>query len=433
MLLLSDNPVPRDSRSTHTVAHPRGFVEEAAPTGAEEGSSACLVHFVNQAMVIAFNSVAPSTQGQYRYGWQLYQEFTAEYGVDPFLVQPFQAWYTHGLDKLGLPYPVVAMSAFIFWMLRRVDPVTRKSLQPPTVDKYVYHVRHYLLHSGVSITFLLHPILRGLRSGLIRQHRSTHSTRDSRRQAAPNQLVVILRTQLLQLGTMIGKCMAVAAGLGFIGMHRYGHYLPSTSNHFIRAGDVTFEYVHVDAAGASSIATAPTESIHAIPKDKIVALTYFVPHSKTDQLGTGTYSFVRRLALSELVVLDIVGDLYEWCCIAKPSGFEPLFSWNAGTCFPNKTAFNVAIKKAAVSVGLSPKGMSSHSLRIGGASTMFAGGAHGAEIQHRGDWKSLEFLIYLRTSVAACDKALLTLVNPNAFTVNDALRLSRNKTHHHLP
>ena len=64
-------------------------------------------------------------------------------------------------------------------------------------------------------------------------------------------------------------------------------------------------------AGANSIATAPTESIHEIPKDKVVALTYFVPHSKTDQLGTVTYSFVRRLAVSELVVLDIVGDIYE--------------------------------------------------------------------------------------------------------------------------
>jgi hypothetical protein len=45
-------------------------------------------------MVIAFNSVAPSTQGQYKHGWHLYKEFTAEYGVDPYLVQPFQAWYT---------------------------------------------------------------------------------------------------------------------------------------------------------------------------------------------------------------------------------------------------------------------------------------------------------------------------------------------------
>ena len=93
----------------------------------------------------------------------------------------------------------------------------------------------------------------------------------------------------------------------------------------------------------------------------------------------------------------------------------------------------MAIKKAAVSVGLSPKGMSSYSLRIRVASTMFAGGAHEAEIQHRGDWKTLELLIYLRTSVAPCDKALLTLVNPNAFTVNDVRRISRDKTPHHLP
>ena len=39
-------------------------------------------------MVIAFNSAAPSTQDQYRYGWHLYKEFTAEYGVDPYLVKP---------------------------------------------------------------------------------------------------------------------------------------------------------------------------------------------------------------------------------------------------------------------------------------------------------------------------------------------------------
>ena len=63
-LFLSDHPALRGSHDGYTVAHPRGFVEEAVPMGAEKGSSACLVHFVNQAMVIAFNSVAPSTQGQ---------------------------------------------------------------------------------------------------------------------------------------------------------------------------------------------------------------------------------------------------------------------------------------------------------------------------------------------------------------------------------
>ena len=228
--------------------------------------------------------------------------------------------------RTGQPWPPITRSSHVGFHL-----LDASSSRPRHEEKSStsYSRQICLPRSTLPLTqwrlcyFPASPILRGLRSGLVRQHRLTHFIRDSRWQAVPNQLVVVLRTQLLQNGTMMGKCMAVVAGLGFIGMHRYEHYLPSTSNHFIRAVDVTFEYIHVDTAGASSIATAPTESIHEIPKDKIVGLTYFVPHSKTDRLGTGTYSFVRRLAVSELVVLDIVGDIYEWCCIAKPSGFEP--------------------------------------------------------------------------------------------------------------
>jgi len=374
--------------------------------------------------------VAASSQTQYQRGWNLFKEFSSLHNVDPYLMEPFEAWFTHGLDKLGLPYPVVALAAFIQWALLRKCPKSGKLLSPVTVDKYAFHVRHYLLHSGVSIEFFSHPILKGLRSSVVRQHRMCHSQRDSRRQAAPVQLVVVLRAQLLQAGTMLDTCLAVAAGVGFTGLHRYGQYLPSPSNHFIRAGDVMFEYTRLDDFGVRSVELIPPNLVHSIPKDRIVAVSYFVPHSKTDQLGTGVYNFVRRTVLSDTVVLDVVGDLYDWSCLVKPSGCEPLFSWNAGTCFPNKTAFNRAIKRAAVTVGLPSKGMSSHSLRIGGASTMFGAGMHGFEIKNKGDWKTLTFLVYLRTSVAACDKALLNLVNPNFFTIDDARRISRDSIPH---
>ena len=140
---------------------------------------------------------------------------------------------------------------------------------------------------------------------------------------------------------------------------------------------VFFEYTRLDELGVSSVELVPPNLVHSISKDRTVAVSYFVPHSKTDQLGTGFYNFVCRTVLFDTVVLDVVGDLYDWSCLVKPSGCEPLFSWNAGTCFPNKTAFNRAIKRAAVAVGLPSKGMSSHSLCIGGASTMFGVGMHG--------------------------------------------------------
>ena len=159
--------------------------------------------------------------------------------------------------------------------------------------------------------------------------------------------------------------------------------------------------------GISSVELIPPNLVHSISKDRIIAVSYFVPHSKTDQLGTGVYNFVRRTVLSDTIVLDVVGDLYDWSCLVKPLGCELLFSWNAGTCFPNKTAFNRAIKRAAAAVGLPSNSITSHSLRIGGASTMFGAGMHGFEIKSKVDWKTLTFLVYLQTSIAACDKALL--------------------------
>ena len=380
------------------------------------------MYLVNQAMINAFNSVAGSTQGQYTIGWRLFKEFTSSHKVDPFLMVPFEAWHRDGLDKLGLPYPVVAMAAFIQWLQLLETPDKKKRLSGPTIDKYAFHVRHYLLHCGVCILFFLHPILKGLRASLVRQHRLQHSASESRRQAVPLAMVLVIRSQLLEQGTMMGKCLAVAVGFGYTGTHRYGHYLPSKSNHYVRAGDVTFECIHTDANGVGAMLLLPPATIHTIPKDRIVGVSYFVPHSKTDQLGAGKYCYLRRLAVSDTVALDVAGDLYEWCTLVKPSGYEPLFSWDRGTKFPNKTAFNLAIKKAAVTVGLSPKGMSSHSLRIGGASADM----NGFEIMQRGDWKTLTFLIYLRTSVAACDKALLNLVNPKFYTVDDARRISRD-------
>ena len=87
---------------------------------------------------------------------------------------------------------------------------------------------------------------------------------------------------------MMETCLAVAAGIGFTGLNRYGQYLPSPSNYFIHVGDVMFEYTLVDELGVSSLELIPPNLVRSISKDRIIAVSYFVPHSKTDQLGTGS-------------------------------------------------------------------------------------------------------------------------------------------------
>ena len=57
---------------------------------------------------------------------------------------------------------------------------------------------------------------------------------------------------------------------------------------------------------------------------------------------------------------------------------------------------------------------------------MYAADINDFEIMQRGDWKTLTFLMYLHTSVAACNKALLNLVNPKFYTVDDARTILRD-------
>ena len=157
-----------DPRSVFNVPHPRGFTLRNYSSQLVEGSPDSVLFLVNQAMVHA-------SQTQYQRGYNLCKEYSSLHDVDPYLMEPFEAWLTYGLDKLGLPYLVVALAAFIQWALLRKCPISGKSLSPVTVDKYAFHVRHYLLHSGVSIDLFSHPILNRLRSSVIRQYRMFHS------------------------------------------------------------------------------------------------------------------------------------------------------------------------------------------------------------------------------------------------------------------
>ena len=132
------HPGHPDPAASHRVTHPRGFLVDGPQRMASEGSSEYLVYLVNQATVKAFNSITGSTQDQYTIRWRLFKEFTSLHGVDPFLT----------LSRLGtrmtLPYPVVAMAAFIQWLQLLETPDKKKRLFGPTIDKYAFHVRHYV-------------------------------------------------------------------------------------------------------------------------------------------------------------------------------------------------------------------------------------------------------------------------------------------------
>jgi hypothetical protein len=88
--------------------------------------------------------------------------------------------------------------------------------------------------------------------------------------------------------------------------------------------------------------------------------------------------------------------------------------------------FNLCLKQLAVLYNLDPARISSHSLRIGGASALAAAGVPDYLIMDMGRWRSLTFLTYVRRSTQMFDTARNALARRDLLTVGQ-IRLMNPK------
>ena len=82
------------------------------------------------------------------------------------------------------------------------------------------------------------------------------------------------------------------------------------------------------------------------------------------------------------------------------------------------------LKQMGVHFGLDPSRISSHSLRIGGATTLAAAGLTDGDVRGMGDWKSNAFMQYVRKNVDLFARAQTAMTSAQALTVTDVRRAS---------
>ena len=157
----------------------------------------------------------------------------------------------------------------------------------------------------------------------------------------------------------------------------------------------------------------------------MVAGTLNIKSKKNDQAGTGFRFYFTKALPGETYCT--VQSLWDYSMQARPVRGKSLFYISSLDWTLKPLYFAEQLRRLAITSGLDPTRFSSHSLRIGGATTLAAAGLNDHEIQGVGDWKSNSYLTYVRKNITLFEKARKTLASPTAIDSTAVRRMYGSK------
>ncbi len=358
------------------------------------------------------NSVQASSQRAYSQGWSHWSSWCAAFGTttNMSVIPP-----EFSRIQSSHPFREVCLASFMS------NLATERKLHPKSVSQYVSSVRYHLKCDGVDTSFVdSSEFIRAVRSGLYVTYYLYHNA--SEESVLPITPDMIYRAEHSLFNTKLPRDQGVlmAFKLAYCCLFRVSEYLPIRDlSHYLRSQDVVF---NVRELSSSSVIQKGVHDIVPADKASLESVTLFNRSSKNDDVGRGErFTFSHHPTMSSTSAFNFTADLFDWAILAKPPHDDPFLSykneWHMCYDFVNK-----AIKRLAQSFNLDPSRFSTHSLRIGGATTLAAAGCQDSIIKLSGRWKSSVFLQYIRQASKAHDLAIAKMTDLTSLSVSEVLK-----------
>ena len=204
-------------------------------------------------------------------------------------------------------------------------------------------------------------------------------------------------------------------------MHKSESLEEAATNHHLLAESIWFE---VECpVGSGHMMQVPSMDCYRHDRNGMRDVTINIRSAKIDQAGIGPRFTCKRVDLTTSKrPFDLAQEWWDFACEARPVQGTAFLTWQ-GRYRLTYAKFNAKLKFIAEAVGLDPRVISTHSLRIAGASALAAKGVPDHVIQCLGRWKSLAFLAYIRLSTMAYNEAVDKLCDLHALTIDDVRRM----------
>lgn len=361
------------------------------------------------------HSVAEGTAATYSTGVKRWMKFAPMIGSDAFMsIIPLE-WQLMQPPPGVVKYtwPETCVMAFLSWLVTEGSRV-----KPRVACSYLSAVRFFWITKNIDISFLsLSAGIRATKAGMEKSWYTINQKCEADSRYLPISIDMILgfRESWQQPLTLRQLACYTAMLFGYSTLSRVSQYLPGTEDskyREIHAEDVSF----VIMQGGSEVAVPSYRAKDLVLSD-IVGCRISRRFSKTDQNGKGfKYLFPRR-ELGPDRLFDITTSLWEYVSTVQPVQGKAFFFLPAENWLMSPAYYNDFLKGFARFHGFDPSRVSSHSLRVGGASALAAAGLPEYLIKEMGSWRSNAFLTYLRTCLQTFSDAQDAMCNANKFSV----------------
>lgn len=372
------------------------------------------------------NSVRPSTQKTYSTGERRWFVVAENIGTDPLMRMLPQSWVSR-TDKFKmstLSWPESCMLAFLASCRDAGQVVT-----PRTAFLYLSAVRKFLENNGIDVKFFEgSQYIRNTKSGMVNTYRAEMNKDEKDPQRLPISIDMIIGyDKHLRCSKDYGLAqLAVhtAQLLGYSTLSRVSEYLltPGETEHLLLSECVLFEMHSGDLVPSCDILDHNFRDLKGCVIDILSA--------KNDTQHKGNRMHFVLADLTDVNQLYCIATkLWDYARASRPVRgrsffFIPAIQWTLKPPY-----FNTCLKQLAIAYRLDPERVSSHSLRIGGASALAAAGLPDYVIMDMGRWRSLAFLTYIRKSTEMFEAARNALARGDLLSADKTRLLNPRSLH----
>lgn len=357
----------------------------------------------------ASSYVQESSQNTYQTGWNHYLKFCLSLGIDPCL------------KVVNTDIQINTMFSYninILLMFQQSLAIFQKA-KPSTISNYMSGVKYNFNSLLIPTDEFDNDIFRRVRQSLAIQYKSVYGL-EHRSKRLPFTMDMILQGQNIISTHDTTEYLAFNAILtGFFLLLRSSELVPTKADHHLLSQHVVFLFEN-----DNDIEEIPSYEIKPLKHYGILKGVFiFIRSQKNDPMGMGTKYHFQTEPISPTYDIDLSTELLKCSRRNQPLQNKPFLSNSLENTDLSYDQYLKTCKKIAQFCKFDPNLFGTHSVRIGGATTLAAAEVPNHYIQKMGGWKSITFLEYIRTSLHVVNNSKMLLANKSTFN-NQHLKLS---------